>query len=1057
MGAGVAISTITFQPGYAPLAKPVNTAVDLQGNVYISDCNTHTIRKLTPDGTLSVLAGSGAPGSMDGTGSGASFFNPTGVAVDASGMVYVADYNNNLIRTVTPQGKVTTIAGQPEVYGHADGTGSNALFANPAAIAVDGNGIIYVTDQGNNTVRRVTQLGQVTTLAGTAGPPGSMDGLGPAARFSNPCGIAVDGSGTIYVCDQRNETIRLITPVGQVSTIAGQVGVPGSQNGAVLTSATFNYPTGIAVDEDGTVYVTDYNTSIIRSFVVGGQVSTIAGTAGVTGSTNATGSAASFLGPEGIAVDGAHRLYIADTFNNLIRRGLPVPATVPSSNDAWQPLGTGVGFNDSSGNWGMTASGSQVYISGVFTSVDGISASGIAEWTGGGWAPLGAGLNGAGDDINVSGGTVFEIGKFTTAGGVSATNVAAWDGLAWSALGTGLPNYPYAATIYTGQLVVGGGYSDGMGGFIPFVESWNGSQWSTIGTGTGGWVYTLVQYGNDLIIGGDYGGLGGAGNDYLVSWDGTSLSLPGGGVNANASQSMVSNGVLYVDGIFTTAGGNPATNIASWNGTSWQSLGSSFTGGNEALVPAPGGIYAFGSGTNTPGNAAFWNGTIWSAVPGGTNGETYEAVSTPGGIVVTGPFTQAGGKTANGVAIYNPQRIAYAGTLQASVHTPAPGTLSALDALGNALTISLLSQPLHGSVVLLDAAAGTYQYTGASGYVGTDTFVFQGQDYTGVSNPATVVVTVIDTSPPAVSITSPSSANFSVASTAPITFSGSDSDDVGVVSLSYTLTGATTASASLALGPTWSFTTPVLGLGTTTLVVTAHDAAGNAGTATLTVLAGVPTITSALSQAGTVGQPLAYAITATGLPSSYSATGLPAGTSINAATGAITGTPTANGVSVATVGATNGIGTGTAQVTFTIAPSVPTITSSATASGRIGTRFSYTIVATGNPVSFGLSPVPAGLAFDAITGVLSGTLTEVGVSVLTLTATNASGSGTASLTLTVEDQLGNGRDGIYTNDTGRCGSGGGIAGLLLMVLGWALSVGMHDQPTARRRKGRAGR
>jgi hypothetical protein len=1042
-----AISTIVFQAGYQPLAKPVNVAVDLQGNLYVSDCNTHTIRKITIDGTLSVLAGSGSPGHADGTGTGASFFNPTGIAVDSAGMVYVADYNNQIIRTVTPGGAVTTIAGQPMVPGHANGSGSIASFSNPCALAVDTNGIIYVADQGNNTIRRVTQAGSVSTIAGLAGSPGSANGNGSIARFRNPCGIAVDALGYLYVADQQNETIRKISPNYDVSTIAGQVGVPGSAIGSALTSATFNLPTGIAVGHDGTLYITDYNTSIIRAISPAGQVSTIAGTAGNTGSTDATGTAASFNGPEGVAVDGAGRLYIADTFNNLIRLGFPPPSAIPAANDAWQPLGTGTGLNVSP-NWGLATSGSQVYVSGNFTAVDGMGASHIAQWTGGGWSPLGTGLGGEGDDIAISGGIVYEIGKFTTAGAATVGNVAAWDGSSWSATGAGCPNYPYAATIYKGKLVVAGGTAS-----TPFVQQWDGTSWSTIGTGTGGWVYSLCQYGNDLIIGGDYHGLGGVGNDFLVSWDGTSLSVPGGGVNANASQTMVANGNLYIDGIFTTAGGNPVTNIAYWDGTSWHAMGSTFTGGNEALVNTPDGIYAFGSGTNTPGSAALWNGTSWDAVAGGTNGDFTTAGAFTGGIALAGSFTTAGGKAARGVAVFNPKRIAYAGTLAAPVHVPMQGRLAAVDAAGNALTISLLSQPLHGSVVLLDAASGTCAYTGLAGYVGPESFVFQGSDYAGVSNPATVLVTVSDTSPPVVSFASPTGPTYSTGSTAAIAISGLASDDVGAVTLSYALSGATTASASLAVGPTWSFTTPTLGIGTTTVVVTAHDAAGNAGSATLSVVVSPPAIISPLTATGFVGYPFTYTITASGLPSSYSASGLPGGLSFNSATGIISGSPLAVGVSNVTIGATNLLGTGTATLVLTVAlPVAPVITSPGSVSATVGSLFSYAITATNSPLSYATSQLPDGLSLNSGTGLINGTPTAGGTSVVAISATNPGGTGIETLTITVAAAgSGNGTASPPTG-TGGCGFGSGIAALLAIAL--AVARNMPFTAPSWRRAGR---
>ena len=149
--------------------------------------------------TLAGLAGSS--GSANGTGSAARFYYPFGVAVDSAGNVYVADTGNNTIRKVTPAGVVTTLAGLAGSSGSADGTGSAARFNYPSGVAVDSAGNVYVADTGNNTIRKVTPAGVVTTLAGLAGSPGSADGTGSAARFYYPHGVAVDSAGNVYVAD----------------------------------------------------------------------------------------------------------------------------------------------------------------------------------------------------------------------------------------------------------------------------------------------------------------------------------------------------------------------------------------------------------------------------------------------------------------------------------------------------------------------------------------------------------------------------------------------------------------------------------------------------------------------------------------------------------------------------------------------------------------------------------------------------------------------------------------------------------------------------------------
>ena len=325
--------------GGIPSFGPSGVAVGTDGNIYVADIGNHAIRKVTPDGVVTTLAGSaGGTGSTDGIGTAASFRYPGGAAVDREGNVYVADTGNDTIRKMTPQGVVTTLAGLAGQRGSTDGIGSKARFTDPFDVTVDSTGNVYVADQGNDTIRKVTPEGVVTTLAGLAGNPGSTDGTGSAARFGSkdggPSGVAVDGEGNVYVADTDNHTIRKVTPIGVVTTLAGNASISeygwatgGSRDGAG-SEARFNYPWGVAVDKAGSIYVADSLNNTIRKVTPTGVVSTLAGQTGLTGpagqanvgSTDGTGNAARFWRPASVAVDSTGNVYVADTGNRTIRK-----------------------------------------------------------------------------------------------------------------------------------------------------------------------------------------------------------------------------------------------------------------------------------------------------------------------------------------------------------------------------------------------------------------------------------------------------------------------------------------------------------------------------------------------------------------------------------------------------------------------------------------------------------------------------------------------------------------------------------------------------------------
>jgi hypothetical protein len=316
---------------------PWGVAVDSAGNVFVADSANHTIRKVTPAGVVTTLAGSaGVSGTNDGTGSGARFNWPYDVAVDSAGNLFVADIGNSTVRKVSAAGVVITLAGSAGAYGSADGTGSGARFDGPYGVAVGSAGNLFVADNGNSTIRKVSAAGVVTTLAGSAGAYGSADGTGSAARFYGPAGVAVDSAGNVFVSDCGNNTIRKVTPAGVVTTLAGSAGNSGGTDGTG-SGARFHQPWGVAVDSSCNVFVADAGdnnmwgdpfSNTIRKVTPAGVVTTIGGLAGVIGGADGAGSSAIFDDPSGIALDSEGNLCVADSQNNAIRKGWPISGRV---------------------------------------------------------------------------------------------------------------------------------------------------------------------------------------------------------------------------------------------------------------------------------------------------------------------------------------------------------------------------------------------------------------------------------------------------------------------------------------------------------------------------------------------------------------------------------------------------------------------------------------------------------------------------------------------------------------------------------------------------------
>ncbi len=437
---------------------PRHIARDNAGNLYLADRDNHILRKITSAGVVTTLAGlAGTAGTVDGTGSAARFNQPVGVAVTGDGsLIYVSEATGQVVRRITSAGVVTTLAGGVGVAGTLNGTGTAARFDQPAGLALDAAGNVYVADFGNHAIRRITPGGVVTTFAGTLRSSGSADGDGlTLARFQSPFGVACDTNGNVYVADSYNQTIRKITASSVVSTYAGSAGLTGTTDAATAGAARFFYPFGVAVDAAGKVYVADYASHLIRRIETTGVVKTVAGTPSAGGGDDGLASAARFRNPQGLAVsaDGG-TLYVSDTENNAVR--LLYPALAPEISSPLTAVGNvGVSFSN------YTIAGSRFpYLFGATGLPPGLSVSSSGGLISG--VPYQAGIFSATITAENAGGitaatVVFTIGKGNAS--ITLTNLSQpYDGAVKTPTATTAPSGFVVTYTYNGSATAPSAY-----------------------------------------------------------------------------------------------------------------------------------------------------------------------------------------------------------------------------------------------------------------------------------------------------------------------------------------------------------------------------------------------------------------------------------------------------------------------------------------------------------------------------------------------------------------------------------------------------------------------
>ncbi|WP_026309024.1 NHL repeat-containing protein [Spirosoma spitsbergense] len=606
----------------ANLANPVGVVQDGRGNLYIADQQNHRIRKVAASGIITTIAGTGSYGfgGDGGAATAANLANPAGVALDGIGNLYIADSQNHRIRKVTTSGIVSTVAGTGTAGYDGDGAAATAAnLNNPVGVAVDGMGNVYIADALNHRIRKVAANGVITTVAGTGMAGFSGDGgAATSANLNTPAGVTVDGMGNFYVSDQKNQRIRMVSTAGIIITVAGTGTAGYSEDGVAANTASLNNPAGLAVDGSGNLYIADQSNHRVRKVSAGGIISTVAGNGiGIYSGDGGIATMTSLYSPGGVLIDGTGNLYIADALNHRIRKvaNNGIIATVAgngtvsyggdrgpaTSASLYNPVG--VAF-DGTGNFYIADQQNQrirkVATSGIITTVAG---NGLFTFGGDGGAataanlanPSGVAVDGVGniyiaDALNQRIRKVAMSGIITT---VAGNGIAGFSGDGGAATAASLNN-PVGVTVDgTGNLYI----ADSQNNRIRKVA-------------TSGIISTVA--GNGTASNSGDGGLAtAAGFNYIAG-----VVLDGSGNLYIADQGNHRIRKVATDGIVTTVAG---TGIAGYSGDGGLATAANLANPASVVVDGMGNLYIADYGNNRIRKVAT-NGIITTVAGNGSHG-----------------------------------------------------------------------------------------------------------------------------------------------------------------------------------------------------------------------------------------------------------------------------------------------------------------------------------------------------------------------------------------------------------------------------------------------------